>query len=55
LFLLVEMIRGRRVEPAREGMVHLIGFGLLLLLVGLLTVREVSSLINGTFPTIGLP
>jgi regulator of sigma E protease len=55
LFLLVEMIRGRRVEPAREGMVHLIGFGLLLLLVGLLTVKEVSSLINGTFPTIGLP
>lgn len=54
-FLLIEMIRGRRIEPAREGMVHLIGFGLLLLLVGLLTVREVSSLINGTFPTIGLP
>jgi regulator of sigma E protease len=55
LFLIIEAIRGRRVEPAREGMVHLIGFGLLLLLVGLLTVREVSSLINGTFPTIGLP
>lgn len=55
LFLAVETIRGRRIEPAREGMVHLIGFGLLLLLVGLLTVREVSSLINGTFPTIGLP
>lgn len=55
LFLLIETIRGRRIEPAREGMVHLIGFGLLLLLVGLLTVREVSSLINGTFPSIGLP
>ncbi len=55
LFLFIETIRGRRIEPAREGMVHLIGFGLLLLLVGLLTVREISSLINGTFPTIGLP
>jgi regulator of sigma E protease len=55
LFLLIEIIRGRRVEPAREATVHLIGFGLLLLLVGLLTVREVTSLINGTFPTIGLP
>jgi regulator of sigma E protease len=55
LFLAVETIRGRRIEPAREGMVHLIGFGLLLLLVGLLTVREINSLINGTFPTIGLP
>lgn len=55
LFLIVEAVRGRRIEPAREGMVHLIGFGLLLLLVGLLTVREISSLINGTFPTIGTP
>jgi regulator of sigma E protease len=55
LFLLVETVRGRRIEPAREGMVHLVGFGLLLLLVGLLTVKEVSSLINGTFPSIGLP
>jgi len=55
LFLAVEVIRGRRIEPAREGMVHLIGFGLLLLLVGFLTVREVSSLISGTFPTLGLP
>ncbi len=55
LFLFMEIVRGRRIEPAREGMVHLIGFGLLLLLVGVLTVREVSSLINGTFPTIGLP
>lgn len=55
LFLAVEALRGRRIEPAREGMVHLIGFGLLLLLVGLLTVREISSLINGTFPSLGLP
>jgi regulator of sigma E protease len=54
-FLIIETIRGRRIEPAREGMVHVIGFGLLLLLVGLLTIREVSSLINGTFPTIGTP
>ena len=55
LFLAIETVRGRRIEPAREGMVHLVGFGLLLLLVGLLTIREVSSLINGTFPTIGMP
>lgn len=54
LFVLVEIIRGRRVEPAREGMVHLIGFGLLLLLVGVLTVREISALLNGTFPSLGI-
>lgn len=54
LFIVVEVIRGRRVEPAREGMVHLIGFGLLLLLMGLLTIREISALINGTFPSLGI-
>lgn len=54
LFIVVETIRGRRVEPAREGMVHLIGFGLLLLLMGVLTVREISALINGTFPSLGI-
>lgn len=53
LFIAIEAVRRRRIEPAREGMVHLIGFGLLLLLVGLLTVREIGSLLNGTFPTLG--
>jgi regulator of sigma E protease len=55
LFIIVETIRRRRLEPSQEGMVHLIGFGLLLLLVGLLTVREVGALLNGTFPTVGVP
>ena len=40
LFIGVEAIRRKRIEPAQEGMVHLIGFGLLLLLVGLLTVKR---------------
>lgn len=55
LFIIVELIRRKRVEPAQEGMVHLIGFGLLLLLVGLLTVREIGALLTGTFPTMGVP
>ena len=54
LFIGFEAIRGKRIEPAQEGMVHLIGFGLLLLLVGLLTVKEIGSLINGTFPSLGI-
>jgi regulator of sigma E protease len=54
LFIGVEAIRHKRIEPAQEGMVHLIGFGLLLLLVGLLTVKEIGSLINGTFPSLGI-
>ncbi len=52
IFVLLEAIRGRRIEPAREGLVHLIGFGLLLLLTGFLTLRDVTALITGTFPSI---
>jgi regulator of sigma E protease len=54
LFVLLEAIRGKRVEPAQEGLVHMVGFGLLLLLVGVITVREIGALLNGTFPTMGL-
>lgn len=53
MFVVLETIRRRRIEPAREGMVHLIGFGLLLLLVTLLSVREIGALISGNFPTLG--
>ena len=53
LFILVEAIRGKRIEPEREGLVHMIGFGLLLLLVGLLTVKEIGQLINHSFPALG--
>jgi regulator of sigma E protease len=53
IFVIVEAIRGKRVEPAQEGMIHLLGIGVLLVLVGLVTVREVTSLVNGTFPSLG--
>ena len=51
LFVLFEAIRRKRVAPAQEGLVHLLGFGLLLVLVGIVTVREITSLVMGTFPT----
>jgi regulator of sigma E protease len=54
LFVLIEAIRGRRVSPTQEGMVHLIGFALLLALIGMMTIREISSLISGTFPSVGI-
>ncbi len=55
LFILVEALRGgKRIQPAQEGMVHLIGFGLLLLLVGMLTIKEVTALINHSFPSLGI-
>jgi regulator of sigma E protease len=52
VFVLLEAVRGRRVEPAQEGLVHLVGLGLLLLMVSVLTIREVSSLVSGTFPSL---
>jgi regulator of sigma E protease len=54
LFVVVEAVRRKRIEPSQEGVVHLIGFGLLLLLVSIVTVREVTALVNGTFPTLGI-
>jgi regulator of sigma E protease len=55
IFVLVEAVRGRRVEPAQEGLIHLLGIGVLLFLVGIVTIREVTALVNGTFPGLGLP
>ena len=43
LFVIVEGIRGRRVDPAKEGLVHLIG---MLLLVGLMLFITWQDLIN---------
>jgi regulator of sigma E protease len=54
LFVVVEAVRRKRIEPSQEGVVHLVGFGLLLLLVGIVTIREVTALVNGTFPTLGI-
>jgi len=54
LFVFVEAVRRKRIEPSQEGIVHLVGFGLLLLLVGIITVHEVTALVNGTFPTLGI-
>lgn len=43
LFIAIEKIRGRRVSPEREGMVHVIGFVLLLSLMVLITVRDIAA------------
>jgi regulator of sigma E protease len=43
LFIFIEMIRGRRVSPEREGLIHMIGFALLLGLMLIITVRDLSS------------
>ncbi len=43
LFIAIEKIRGRRVSPEREGMVHVVGFMLLLSLMVLITVRDIAA------------
>lgn len=44
VFLAVEGIRRRPINPEREGLVHFIGFALLMLLVLFITFREVAGL-----------
>jgi len=41
LFLLWEKVRGRPVDPVKENFIHLIGFGLLLLLVVVITYNDI--------------
>lgn len=43
IFIFLEMIRGRRVNPEREGLIHMVGFVLLIGLMLLITVRDLSS------------
>lgn len=47
LFILVEAIRGRRVNPEREGFIHMVGFMLLLGLLVLVTVRDITTTQQG--------
>ncbi|MCL6560856.1 MAG: site-2 protease family protein, partial [Firmicutes bacterium] len=47
LFLLWQKISGRPVEPSKESFIHLIGFGLLLLLMVVITYNDIVSLMFG--------
>lgn len=47
LFVIVEAIRGRRIDPAKEGLVHLIGMLLLLALMLLVTWQDVVNPVQG--------
>ncbi|MEO6624371.1 MAG: M50 family metallopeptidase, partial [Burkholderiaceae bacterium] len=43
MFVLLEAVRGRRVDPAREGMVHLVGMVMLLLLMVVITYQDIFN------------
>jgi regulator of sigma E protease len=47
-FVFVEMIRrGKRISPEREGLVHLIGFVILIGLIAVVSVKDLTRIING--------
>jgi regulator of sigma E protease len=43
LFIFIETLRGRRINPEREGLVHMVGFMLLLGLMIYITVQDIRS------------
>lgn len=47
LFVLIEAVRGRRIEPEREGMVHIIG---MLFLLGLMVLLIFQDIVNPVIP-----
>ncbi|MGM1020067.1 MAG: RIP metalloprotease RseP [Bacillota bacterium] len=47
VFLGIEAVRGRPVDPSREGMVHFVGFAMLFLLMIAVTYNDILRLING--------
>ncbi len=48
LFLGWEKLRGKPIDPAKENFIHLIGFGLLLLLMVLITYRDIVNIFEST-------
>jgi regulator of sigma E protease len=48
IFVFLEWIRrGKRISPKREGMVHLIGFAVLLLLIIVVSYFDIVNIIQG--------
>lgn len=47
LFILIEALRGRRINPEREGTIHMVGFMLLLGLLVFITVRDITGVQQG--------
>ena len=49
LFVLLEMVRGRRVSPEREGLIHLVGMAVLVSLVIVITYFDILFPVNIDF------
>lgn len=46
-FMVVELVRGRRVDPEKEGLVHLTGFALLMVFIAFVTYHDIANWISG--------
>jgi regulator of sigma E protease len=47
VFIGIEAVRGRPVDPQKEGLVHLLGFALLMLLILVVTWNDIQKVFNG--------
>lgn len=47
LFIIIEVLRGRRIHPDREGMVHFVGMLVLLAMIAVISVFDINRLFNG--------
>ncbi len=43
LFVIIELVRGRRIDPAREGMVHFVGIVMMLALMVVVTYQDIVN------------
>jgi len=43
IFILVEMVRGKPVNPEKENMVHLIGFAILIVFMVYIIIRDIGN------------
>ena len=46
VFLLLEKLRGKPIDPAKEGFIHMIGLALLMLLVIVVTFDDIRTLLE---------
>jgi regulator of sigma E protease len=49
-FFLVELVRGRRVDPEKEGLVHLTGFALIMVFLVFVTYHDIVQWVSGKGP-----
>lgn len=47
MFVLIEIIRGRRIAPEKEGLVHLVGFVLLIGLMFVIAFNDIKRILDG--------